>query len=274
MTYTAPPTDGARTDDHPLPSTPPRRRRAPLLIAALAVVVVVVAALVWLVARSDDDGRSPATTAPATTTTLGTAPTTAPSATPTTPATPVPPPAVDTSTAVFPDAAGGLRFTDPVAAARAFAVDFLGFTDPVVGEYQAGDSRSGEVGVRPLANGPVTTVMVRQLSGDTSWWVLGAATESITADAPAAGAAITSPVTVTGTALTFEGNVAVEVRQDGSRQPLGTGYVTGGGDVARPFTGEIGFSAPTEPYGAILFLDYSAEDGRLWQASVIRVAFG
>ena len=101
-----------------------------------------------------------------------------------------------------------------------------------------------------------------------------AAAGDITVDAPAAGAAITSPVTVTGTALTFEGNVAVEVRRDRSRQPLGTGFVTGGGDVARPFAGEIDFSTATEPCEAILFLDHSAEDGRLWQASVTRVAFG
>src|SRR5262249_30701395 len=139
----------------------------------------------------------------------------------TAPPAPVP---VDTSTAVFPSAPG-LRYRDPVALARAFAVDFAGFTHPVAGPYRAGDARSGEVPVQAEATGPTTTVQVRRLGADGSGGVLGAATGDIAVPVPAAGQAIGPPVTVRGAALAWEGAVSVEVRQDGARTPIGTGTV-------------------------------------------------
>lgn len=246
------------------------RRRPVALIVALALAAAVIAALVvaLVVSGDDEDGTAtdPTTETPGTTE-PGTTTTTAP------PTTPAPAP-VDTATAVFPDAASADRFDDPVAAARAFAVDFVGFTDPVVGDFLQGDSRSGEVEVRPRADGPVTTVMVRQLGPDDSWWVLGAATANITVDTPAANAAITAPVTVTGSALAFEGTVGVEVRQDGTRQPIGTGFVTGGGDEKQPFTGQIDFSPPSANDGALVLVTQSAMDGQTLEAAVLRVQFG
>jgi hypothetical protein len=209
------------------------------------------------------------TEAPATATTISPTTTTAPPSTTET-VTPAP---IDTSTAVFPSAASGARFADPAEAARAFAVEFVGFTDPIVGEFLQGDARSGEIEVRPAADGPATTVFVRQLGSDGSWWVLGSATADITIDMPGAGDAVTSPLTVTGTALAFEGTVAVEVRQDGVREPLGTSFVTGGGDVPRPFTGQVTFAAPETDHGALVLLTRSEEDGRVWQAAVLRLRF-
>ena len=124
-----------------------------------------------------------------------------------------------------------------------------------------------------MPDGPVTTVLVRQLSGDDTWWVLGAVTADIVVEAPAAGASISSPVELRGSALAFEGTVNVDVRQDGTHQPLGAGFVTGGGDVSRPFSGELAFSTPTERFGAVVFREFSAEDGRVLDATVVRVAF-
>ena len=271
MSQITSPTGAERSDEHPggLPGSTPGPRRPILLIVALAVAVAVIAALVavivWPEDESDDAATEPTTTeAPATTAT-----TTAPS---TTAAPPTVAP-VDTSTAVFPYGTGDVRYTDPVEVARAFAEDFVGFTDPLVGDFMQGDSRSGEVEVRPMADGPVTSVFVRQIGTDGSWWVLGSATGDITTDAPGPGDAITSPVTVSGSALAFEGAVVVEVRQDGAREPLGTGYVTGGGDEMRPFSGPVSFSPPSADYGAMVFLTHSAEDGRVWNAAVYRVRF-
>jgi hypothetical protein len=275
---------GARPDDtEPEPATRtaepapeasvPGARRPLALIVALAVAMAVIAALVavllWPGGDEDDVATEPTTTlAPSTTT-----PTTEPASTaPTTATTAVPAPA-DASTAVFPYASSAVRYDDPVDAARGFAVDFVGFTDPVVGEFMQGDARSGEVEVRPMADGPATTVFVRQLGPDDTWWVLGSATANITTDAPGPGDAISSPVAVSGNAVAFEGTVNVEIRQDGARQPIGTGFVTGGGDIPRPFSGEIEFSAPTAQYGAIVFLTRSEEDGRVWEAAVLRVSF-
>ncbi|HEX6567585.1 MAG TPA: Gmad2 immunoglobulin-like domain-containing protein [Acidimicrobiales bacterium] len=274
MSQTLPPTGAPRPDDlspGDEPGAPPSEkgaRRPVALIVALVVALAVIAALVAVLVWPDDEDE--AVTEPPTTTTEVTASTTTTEGTTTT----VAPAPVDTSTAVFPDGAGTTRYDDPVEAARGFAVDFVGFTDPVVGEFMQGDARSGEVEVRPLADGPVTTVFVRQLGPDDTWWVLGSATADIAVDAPATGDAITSPVTVTGSALAFEGQVNVDVRQDGTRSPLGTGFVTGGGDVMRPFTGQIEFSAPTAERGALVFMTNSAENGQVWSAAVLRVAFG
>lgn len=181
---------------------------------------------------------------------------------------------VDRSTAVWPSSSDAARFTDPVDAAKAFAVDFLQFTDPVVGAYRAGDSRSGEIEIRPRADGPVTTVLLRRLAGEDTWSVLGAGTPEIEITAPSAGEAVSSPVRVQGLALAFEGNVNVEIRQDGSNDALGTGYVTGGGDIMRPFDNAIGFDDPTAAYGALVLVTRSMEDGRVWTASVLRIRFG
>jgi hypothetical protein len=68
-------------------------------------------------------------------------------------------------------------------------------------------------------------------------------------------------------------SVDVEIRQEGVRHPIGTDMVTGGGDIIRPFSGDIEFSIPTEPYGAVVFLTRSEQDGRVWEASVVRVRF-
>jgi hypothetical protein len=181
---------------------------------------------------------------------------------------------VDRSTAVWPSSSDTQRFSDPVDAARAFAVDFLHFTEPVVGAYQAGDSRSGEIEVRPRADGPVTTILLRRLAGEETWSVLGAGTAETEITSPSAGEAISSPLRAQGRALAFEGNVNVEVRQDGALEPIGTGYVTGGGDVMRPFDNAIAFDEPTAPFGAVVFVTRSMEDSRVWTASVVRVRFG
>jgi len=264
------------------PRHPPERdgshgpvwQRTTVVALFLAMVVtVLLTALVMVLWQDDaDDGAAP-TTAPTVTSapTVTTEPATTTTTASTTTTVVVPP--VDASTAVFPYAAGSLRFDDPAGAARGFAVDFLGFTDPLLGEYMAGDSRSGEIEVRPESRGPATTVFVRRL-GDDTWWVLGSATEHITVERPATGATITSPVAVGGEALAFEGHVVVEVRQDGTAGPIGTGSVTGGGGPSAPFEGEITFTEPTADYGALVFLTRSARDGQVWQASTLRVRFG
>ena len=134
---------------------------------AVVAVLVLVAAGIIVVTR-DGEESSPTTTTLAPTTTAA-PPTTG---------------AVNTTTAVYPTAGSSVRFDEPTDAARAFAVDFVGFVDPVVGEFQQGDSQSGEIEIRPSTSGPVTTVLVRRLGE--SWWVLGAATANIELKDPAA----------------------------------------------------------------------------------------
>ncbi len=248
-------------DDDTSPSGP--RRRGLLIGIGALVAVVAIAVVVYLVTR--DDGGSQQTAATSTTST------TAPSTTPTTA---VPPTAlpVDTSTAVWPFASGPTRYSDPVSAARGFATEYVGFADPVVGEFRQGDARSGEVPVQAKATGPITTVLVREL-GD-SWWVLGASTPNIQLTSPAAMATISSPVRLQGTSTAFEATVNTEVCADGSTQPIGAGIVMGGANGEfGPFDGTLSFSPPTATAGSLMLLTRSSEDGSITEATVVRVTF-
>ena len=274
---TGPPADPAPEPDDLEDEGATLRRR--LMIAALIVATLVMAAIAFILVRDGDDEDDVSTTDPSaassTSTTAAPTTTTGPETSTSAPApttTGAPPPDVDRSTAIWPTASSAVRFTEPVAAARGFAVTYLGFTDPTVGSFQQGDSRSGEVAVQPEASGPTTTILVRELA-DGAWYVLGAATPDIQITEPQASAVITSPVALSGTALAFEGQVAVEVREDGSLAPIGTGSVTGGGDVARPYSGSVSFEPPTADAGALVMLIHSERDGSVWAATAIRVRF-
>jgi hypothetical protein len=203
------------------------------MVATVLVVLVAIALIALAFVTSDDDGEGNGSSG---TTSV---PTTATSV-------PTTEPAVDRSTAIWPAAGSSTRYADPVDA-------------------------SGEVEIRPRSTGPVTTIILRQLRNETSWSVLGAATANIEVTGPSAGQEISSPVRVTGRALAFEGNVQVEVREDGEPGAIGAGFVTGGGDVLRPFDGTISFETARSPYGALVFFTESAENGEVWEAAAFRV---
>jgi hypothetical protein len=242
------------------------RRRVWLLGVGAFAVVVTIAVAAYLITK--DDGTSTQRAAPTTTTVAPSTTTTAvgPSTTPAT----VP---VDTSSAVWPDVSSSTRYSDPTAAARGFATDFVGFTDPVVGAFQAGDARSGEVTVQAKTAGPMTTVFVRQL-GD-SWWVLGSSTANIQLSSPSALSAVTSPLHLQGSSTAFEATVNTAVREDGSTEPIATGIVMGGANgTMGQFDGTLGFTAPSSgTWGAVVLLTRSAENGNVVEATVVRVKF-
>jgi hypothetical protein len=178
------------------------------------------------------------------------------------------------ATAVWPFATSLLRFTDPSTAAYSFAVDYLGFTQPIIGAFQRGDTRSGEVPIRAASNGPVTTVMVRQLTSDNTWWILGAASASISVTAPMALASVSSPLALSGRSSAFEAVVNVDLRQDNSLVSVVRTTVMGGSmGVMEPFAKSVTFSAPLESAGALVLRTFSAKDGSVVQASVVRVTF-
>lgn len=181
--------------------------------------------------------------------------------------------------AMWPRPSSEVRFDDPVAAARSFAVYVAQFEDPVVGEFRQGDSRSGEVSVQPFENAPATEVLVRRLSDD-NWYVIGSLTEDITVDQPASGVTLSSPQPLSGQALAFEGHVQVQLlgyRPDGRSERLALSYVTGSGaPPAGPFTGSLDWSrgsAELEPTGVVVFwtTDESLEVGGSLQVVAIPV---
>jgi hypothetical protein len=186
--------------------------------------------------------------------------------------------------AIWPRPSSEVRFDDPAAAARSFSLYYVHFAAPVVGSYRAGDSRSGEVPVRPTASGPETTVLVRQLS-DGHWYVVGATTANIVVDAPASGGALSCPLAVSGRALAFEGTVDVRIdayQPDGDRVVLGSGFVTGSGSPpAGPFSGAITCSRANA--GGVedrAIVRFSTADqgeatgvaGSTWEATVLSLA--
>ncbi len=217
----------------------------------IVVVVVVVALGSWaLVANSHSPAPTTTTTTPAPVTT-----TTAPP-----------------SSAVWPLGRSG--YTDPVAVARAFALRYLAMPTVVTSAYRAGDSRSGEVDVRPSDRGPVTTVLVRQLSGTETWSVLGAVGQDLTITTPPSLSVVRSPLTVTGTSTAFEGVANLELRADGQSAPVASAIVHGGSmGVVGPFHGVLSFTTPTARAGALILFTRSAKDGSLLVASVMRVWF-
>ena len=243
------------------PGVPGRNKRGWYIAAAVVGVVVLLGGYLLWSPRDEDDGPDGAV-APSTS-----------SPTPTNVTTTTSTPTTDDATVMWPFPGSGTRFATPQDAARSYATSFLRFRSPVVGAFQAGDSRSGEVPVRPRSDGPVTTVLVRQVGSGEDWSVLGAAADTIEVAAPDAGDEVSSPVEVSGRAHAFEGHVDVEVRVDGELGPIGAGFVTGGGDEMRPFQGSVPFETPGEPFGAVVFFTTSAENGEVWQASAVRVAF-
>jgi len=266
-------------------------KRSALIIGIVVIVAALVGALV-LVTSNDDDATTATSERPTTVpeaaapTTEAAAPDTEPSATeppttepPTTepPSTPSPttePPPVDaTRESIWPWADSTTGFTEPVVAATSFAVDYLGFADPVVGDFQAGDARSGEVEAREL--GPKTVDFVRQLTDDDSWWVLGAAAENITIDEPAQGTTVVSPLTISGSASAFEGTVDVELRADGDGEPIHEGFVTGSGSPEPgPYSDTFEFTSPGTAGGALVLISRNSETGSpVIEASALRIFF-
>ena len=181
---------------------------------------------------------------------------------------------VATDTAVWPFVTDSIRYSDPVQAATGFAVTYLGFANPVVGAFMEGDNRSGEVVIRPNSTGPETTVIVRKLAPDETWWVLGASTPMLQLQSPEWNASIASPVTLSGQSTAFEATVNVQIRQDGTLTPLASNIVMGGsmGQMG-PFSKAVSFSKPTAKRGAIILKTLSAKDGNPAEATVLRIQF-
>ena len=205
-------------------------------------------------------GRTTSTSAPRTAPTARAVPSTVPASPP-------------TSTAVWPTTLSGTRYATPVAAAQGFATSYLHMAGPVAGTFQQGSAGSGQVPIQATGTGPVTTVAVRQLGSDQSWWVTGSSTPDIRLTQPTSEALVSSPVTMRGSAQAFEGVVKTQVREDGNTQPIGEGVVNAGMAMT-PFTGSVAYSAASTKYGALVLFTVSAKDGSVVEASVIRLRLG
>jgi hypothetical protein len=178
-------------------------------------------------------------------------------------------------------------YRDPVATARDFTTKYVGMDNPV--DFPSRTTAPGQVEV-PMgpryAEGHTTIanpqarfgVIVRQLGDQGAsgpWTVTEVVAFEITVTTPKPLDKISSPVRLTGQALAFEGTVNVQIREDGmlAGQSLGKGFVTGGGDIKRPYSDDVTFRAPTKPGGAILYTVLSMADGGIIQVAAIKVRF-
>jgi hypothetical protein len=284
--------DGATSD------TPPVAWWA-LAVAVAALLIGLVALLVAI--GSDDDAAPvdsgavstamPPVTDPAATSIATTPPPIAPEATdqpatipatPTTasttisptPTTMLPPTTVSDTIdqAIWPRPGSDIRYSDPVDAARAFAVDLIGFDPVIVGDFLAGDSRSGDVEILSRPNGTPTVVHVRQVDND--WAVIGASNANITVTQPTALAEIASPMMLTGSATAFEGTVDVRLYSDGSEDPIVEGFVTGsGGPEPGPFGEIFEWTEVTSTGATLVMTSTSPETGSVVDAAAVRLRF-
>ena len=160
-----------------------------------------------------------ATTLPATTTST----TTQPATTTTTSTTlPAPTTTLPEQPAIWP--AADVVFATPEAAAADFLAAVFG-DGPVLGEFQAGDSRSGEIEVFASVDGaPISrarsVLLLRQLGPTDGWFVIAAVSEKATITVPeSASVEPAGPLTVEGAATGFEATVVVSAFVAGRSDP-------------------------------------------------------
>lgn len=232
-------------------------------------------AVLALTAISCGDSESATTTDPTTTvqtttiqTTTASVPTTTIQTT-TVETTTVPTTDAPTTTVVSPTQpalwpAGDIVFATPEAAAGDFVQVVLG-VPPLLGDFQAGDSRSGEIEVfSPGEGSPVSrsVLFLRQLGPSDGWFVIGAANSAINITTPQTGAEITvGPLTVAGSARGFESTVLVRAFVSGRPTPLLDEVITAGGafETSEPYSVTVDLSGA--PVGSVVTLLVRGDTG-------------
>lgn len=156
--------------------------------------------------------------------------------------------------AIWPSA--DVVFATPEEAATDFVSEALiSEGDPLLGDFQQGDARSGEIAVLfggetgdadpPFEKG---TLLLRQLGPDGGWFVIGAVSDGATIDAPVTGAAVPAgPLVVSGEGRGFESTLVVSAFSPG--------------DTTAQFDQEIGAGGAfeeLEPYSVTLDLSDGA----------------
>lgn len=157
--------------------------------------------------------------------------------------------------------AADVVFTTPEAAAVDFVESVLR-VPPTLGEFQAGDSRSGEMEVfspGPPDGSQVTRslLLLRQLGPDDGWFVLAAINEHEVVETPESGSTVPAgPVTVAGAGRGFEATVVVRALVAGHADQQIAQVITMGGsaEAAEPFSVELDLSTVTPGETVILLV--------------------
>jgi hypothetical protein len=246
-----------------------RRRRA---IVGVVVAAVALVPLVGAFALIDRDQHlqtaGPGTTSPQdTSTSESTATTGTTSTTPTS----EPPAAADV---LWPQDAADSS-TDERDVAERFVRDILGFDQAIVGEPN-GDTvpvvSANESGAAGASGGRlVSTIDMTAVDGN--WYVVGAHSDSVVVDAPAAFAGVSTPVTVAGKGRGFEAVLVAEVR-DGDGTVLGQRNAAGGCcETLESFTVDVPISAPASAVGMVVLHNTTGADFQTPDFTVVPVRF-
>lgn len=145
-------------------------------------------------------------------------------------------PAAEQQPAIWP--AAGVVFDTPEEAAQDFIDKALGAG--VLGDFQQGDSRSGEINVFSPGEGGSDaivrgTLLLRQLGPDNGWFVIAAVNDNATIDAPEAGTEVPAgPLTVAGKARGFEATVVLRAFAAGDADTELDEVITSGGAMETP----------------------------------------
>jgi hypothetical protein len=224
------------------------------LVLAGAVVVGVLAACGSDEGQDDDragERRSATTSSRPETTTGPTAPDPEAGGTDSPPPAPTPP-----TTPVLWPGPGHPGFTDPVAAARSFTQEAIGFTEPALSAFRGGPAPDrGQVDVHsqnedgsPRAHVASTLSLLRH---EGRWYVTEARAADVVVASPAPASPVGSPLTVQGQGQGFEGTIFVEVRAAFAPD----------GQVLAQATTQAGALSQNEPYSATLSFDPPSGSG-------------
>ncbi|MGQ0616772.1 MAG: Gmad2 immunoglobulin-like domain-containing protein [Acidimicrobiia bacterium] len=240
------------------PAAAGQRRRYAVAAAAVAAVVAV---LVGVTVLTGDDGPAeqvvsgPGTTEPDRPVTSA-------------PATPAEP-------TIWPLAGSPSPFPYPEDAALTFAREYLGLTSAGMSGPVEEQGDDAVVRVVPFATGgPVTEVRVVRRDG--SWAVTGAESANIQVATPTPGAALTSPLAVSGSSTAFEATINLELRSPATGQRLGDGAFTMGGANGEfgPFSAELAVPGGVEQAVLVLSEPDASGQGAVSSATVVLVGAG
>jgi hypothetical protein len=140
-------------------------------------------------------------------------------------------------------------FDSPEGAAADFMSEVLD-VPPALGDFQQGDSRSGEIEVLSLPEGGGgagvvrSVLLMRQLGPEDGWFVLGAVSASNTITSPESMAEVAAgPVEVSGEGRGFEGTLVVEALVAGESELFDQQVTIGGSfETTEPFSVTVDFS--------------------------------
>lgn len=180
---------------------------------------------------------------------------------------------------------------DPAQVVQAFAADLIGWKKIKLGDVKADGSTAegwtatvtfqpyvGEPG--SMAPGTRHTARLLGLQGreKPAWFVTSLASDHIVVKAPQGGELVSSPVSIAGVGLGFEGTINTEIRDDTGRilhpRPgRDEGFVTGGATEMAPFQGRLGFESPSAPAGILILKGSSGLEGPEPDWTIVRMRF-